>query len=70
MDDFAAWGETYEGPPPMEVLGGVPAIRPGIVATMEIELTPGEYVAACFVPDATDGVPHIAHGMVLPYTIS
>jgi len=70
VDDFAAWGATYEGPPPVEVLGGVPAFRSGLVSTMEVDLTPGEYLAVCFVPDATDGAPHIAHGMLLPFTIS
>jgi hypothetical protein len=70
VDDFMAWGATYEGPPPAEILGGVPAFRPGIVATMDVDLTPGDYLAVCFVPDANDGAPHIAHGMVLPFAIS
>ena len=28
------------------------------------EFTPGEYAMVCFVPDAGDGRPHTAHGMV------
>jgi hypothetical protein len=70
MDDFVAWGATYEGPPPVDVVGGVAAFRPGLVSTMEVDLTPGDYLAVCFVPDANDGASHLAHGMVLPFTIS
>jgi hypothetical protein len=70
IDDVMAWGATYAGPPPMTALGGVPAIRPGQEAVFEVNLTPGEYVALCFVPDANDGAPHLVHGMVLPFQIS
>jgi hypothetical protein len=35
-----------------------------------VDLTPGAYVAICFVPDATDGVPHVEHGMALPFEVS
>ncbi|MGE0158115.1 MAG: hypothetical protein AB7T31_01815 [Gemmatimonadales bacterium] len=70
IDDVMAWGATYAGEPPMTAAGGVPAIRPGQEAVMHVELTPGEYVALCFVPDANDGAPHVAHGMALPFTIS
>jgi hypothetical protein len=70
MDDVMAWGQTYAGAPPIVAVGGVAAFRPGQEAVMDVNLTPGEYVALCFVPDATDGLPHIAHGMVLPFQIS
>jgi hypothetical protein len=70
LDDVMAWGATYEGAPPITAVGGVPAFRPGQEAVMHVDLTPGEYVALCFVPDATDGLPHVAHGMALPFQIS
>jgi len=70
MDDVMAWGATFEGPPPIIGAGGVPAMAPGQEVDMEVTFTPGEYVAICFLPDAMDGVPHIVHGMVLPFTIS
>lgn len=70
MDDLMAWAESYEGPAPMVAMGGVPAFRPGQVADMYVDLAPGEYVALCFVPDATDGMPHLVHGMALPFSIS
>ena len=31
--------------------------------------TPGDYTLLCFVPDAKDGKPHIAHGMVKNFTV-
>lgn len=70
MDDLMAWAATYEGPPPVTPAGGVSGIRPGQVVDVEVTLTPGEYVALCFLPDATDGAPHLAHGMALPFTIA
>jgi hypothetical protein len=70
MDDLMAWAATYDGPAPVEPVGGVAEMRPDQVADMYIDLTPGEYVALCFVPDATDGMPHLVHGMALPFTVS
>jgi hypothetical protein len=37
--------------------------------TIEVNLEPGEYGLICFVPDAKDGKPHIAHGMVTQFTV-
>lgn len=70
MDDVGAWGATYEGEPPFDTYGGVPGIRPGQMVNVHVDFTPGEWAALCFVPDATDGAPHLMHGMVLPFTIS
>jgi hypothetical protein len=70
MQDVMAWGATYAGDPPMTAAGGVPAIQPGQEAVIHVELTPGNYVALCFLPDANDGVPHLVHGMAYPFTIS
>ncbi|MDH3207742.1 MAG: hypothetical protein OEO79_14155 [Gemmatimonadota bacterium] len=70
MDDLGAWAATYEGPAPMTPVGGVPAIRPGQVADVYVDLEPGAYVALCFLPDATDGLPHLDHGMALPFQVS
>jgi hypothetical protein len=70
MDDLAAWAQTYAGPAPVTAAGGVSAIEPGQVADVYVTLTPGQYAALCFVPDAKDGQPHLIHGMVLPFQIS
>ena len=70
MDDLLGWAETYEGPAPVVAAGGIPGIHPGQAVNMEVTLTPGDYVALCFLPDATDGQLHMMHGMVLPFTVS
>ena len=62
--DLAAWAEKMVGPPPAEPLGGVSGIRTGGHAYMVVDLAPGDYGFLCFVPDAKDGKPHVAHGMV------
>jgi hypothetical protein len=45
-------------------------MRAGQMVDVHVDFTPGEWVALCFVPDATDAAPHLVHGMVLPFTIS
>jgi uncharacterized cupredoxin-like copper-binding protein len=63
--DFAAWDAGgMKGPPPAEPIGGVVALDKGGRATFTADLTPGDYGLLCFVPDAKDGKPHLAHGMI------
>lgn len=52
-------------PPPGWVIpaGGANAAAPGNSTSLTMNLAAGNYVLACFVPDAK-GVPHIMHGMV------
>ena len=50
--------------PPAHFLGGVTAIAPGQTNVLSLALTPGRYALLCFVPDAKDGKPHVAHGMM------
>ncbi len=69
VDDVMAWAETYEDQP-FVTHGGVPGIAPGQVADAYVNFTPGEWMALCFIPDAGDGVPHVVHGMMLPFTIT
>ncbi|HEX6644236.1 MAG TPA: hypothetical protein VF037_06145, partial [Gemmatimonadales bacterium] len=61
-DQFASWVETQDGPPPAEPIGGTTAIANGLSNDLELDLAPGEYLLICFVPDASDGRPHLAHG--------
>jgi DNA gyrase inhibitor GyrI len=70
MDDLMAWAQTYEGTPPVTPVGGVPGMRQGQTAIVHVTFEPGDYVALCFLPDATDGQLHLVHGMVLPFHIS
>jgi uncharacterized cupredoxin-like copper-binding protein len=62
--DLGAWAEKMAGPPPAQFLGGVSPIAAGRSNVLDVSLTPGHYVLLCFVPDAADGKPHVAHGMV------
>ncbi len=70
VEDLAKWIDHMQGPPPAEPLGGVPGIAPGRHVFMTVDLTPGEYGLLCEVPDAKDGKPHVAHGMMKQFTIS
>jgi hypothetical protein len=43
---------------------------PGQVADMTLVNVPaGMYTLLCFFPSASDGAPHIAHGMVAPFEV-
>jgi hypothetical protein len=67
--EAAAWLEKQAGPPPGEPLGGIAAIHPGGVGFITVDLAPGDYGLLCFVPDAKDGKPHVAHGMVKQFKV-
>lgn len=67
-------GKTFEdvqaalkqpGPPPTWVhpVGGPNGVDPGLSSNATLTLTPGLYVALCFIP-SPDGTPHMAKGMV------
>jgi hypothetical protein len=58
------WLEKRNGPPPVEALYGVTGIESGVENDFVADLASGEYGLFCFLPDAKDGKPHFAHGMV------
>jgi uncharacterized cupredoxin-like copper-binding protein len=62
--DLLTWAQSFQGPPPGRFVGGVSGLARGEEAVMAFDFTPGSYVLLCFMPDATDGLPHVAHGMV------
>jgi hypothetical protein len=65
VEDFGHWAESgMKGPPPAEPIGGVVFLDKGARATFTADLEPGNYGLMCFVPDAKDGKPHLAHGMM------
>ena len=69
--DLMAWMQQgMEGPPPASAVGGVAGLASGLSNTFTVDVTPGEYVLICFVPDAKDGKPHFMHGMVQTVTVS
>jgi hypothetical protein len=57
------------GPPPVVPMGGMTPISHGVDANIIIDLPPGEYGVYCYLPDATDGKPHIDHGMMRQITV-
>ena len=67
--DLGAWAEKMDGPPPARFLGGVSPLAPGQENEVELSLGPGHYVMLCFVPDAKDGKPHVAHGMARDFVV-
>lgn len=68
--DLLAWNpDVATEPPPAHYLGGTVALAPGGEALVEADLEPGNYVLICYIPDAKDGKPHVAHGMVLPFSV-
>ena len=69
-EDFLKWGMTFAGPPPAKAMGGTSGQKKGDVAFVPVDLTPGNYLFVCFLPDAKDGKPHLAHGMIKEFTIS
>ncbi len=67
--DAREWGRTYEGPPPFDFVGSASALSPGQVNHFTADLVRGNYIHLCFFPDANDGKPPIAHGMVREFRI-
>jgi hypothetical protein len=61
--------EKPQGPPPGKILGGATGIARGRTVDLNATFTPGDYMLLCFVPDAKDGKPHIAHGMVKNFSV-
>lgn len=69
VEDMMAFIEGLEkgkvtGPPPGMPYSGVSFMSPGNVNYITFDVQPGEYGQMCMVPDAKDGKPHVAHGMV------
>jgi uncharacterized cupredoxin-like copper-binding protein len=58
------------GPTPswVKFVGGPNGIGPGQTANATATLTPGQYAYLCLIP-STDGVMHLAKGMVLPFEV-
>jgi uncharacterized cupredoxin-like copper-binding protein len=53
-----------KGKQPGSYIGGAAPLAPGDVMQFEVTFEPGEYALICYIPDAKDGKPHTAHGMV------
>ena len=66
IEDYRAWATAAEqGPPPTRPVGGLIGPHPGSgMGTFTVTLAPGKYLLTCYVPDGSDGKPHVAHGML------
>lgn len=69
MDDVMHFLEQPEGAPPFTDAGGLQAIMPGASAWIDLELTPGTYVALCHVPDPASGKAHEELGMMTVFQV-
>jgi hypothetical protein len=55
--------EHPAGPPPFSDAGGIGGLGLDKSGWVTLNLTPGNYVALCYVPDPTSGQPHFMMGM-------
>jgi uncharacterized cupredoxin-like copper-binding protein len=70
VEDLIAWElGGRKGEPPGHYIGGMAPLGPGDSGEFTLELGPGTYGLFCFVPDAKDGKPHLAHGMLQTLTV-
>ncbi|MEP6508658.1 MAG: hypothetical protein ABJC63_10575 [Gemmatimonadales bacterium] len=73
MDDLMAGMKAMKpgAPPPGWVIaaGGANAAAPTSSSSLTTNLQPGNYVLACFIPDAK-GVPHVMSGMAKALTVT
>ena len=69
-DSLLAALKTSEMPPRWaHPIGGPNGVSPTLESRADITLTPGAYAIVCFVP-TTEGVPHLAKGMIRPLTVT
>jgi plastocyanin len=69
QDVVAFFEGGQKGSPPGKPIGGVTAMAVGLHTTITLDFSPGDYAMICFVPDAQDGKPHAAHGMMQTITV-
>jgi uncharacterized cupredoxin-like copper-binding protein len=68
--DILHWVSTgMQGPPPGMPVAGTSPMAPGKANTLLVDLNRGNYALLCFMPDAKDGAPHAAHGMIYDFTV-
>lgn len=70
MEDLLAWEiGGRKGAAPGQFIGGMSPLAPGDVGDFSMRFEPGTYGFLCFIPDAKDGKPHVAHGMMQTVTV-
>jgi uncharacterized cupredoxin-like copper-binding protein len=61
-------GTPAPADPPATDIAGISSVSPGLSGNETVQLEPGTYYFACFIPSA-DGSPHVAKGMIQPFTV-
>ena len=67
--------DSPQGPPPgpspfdVTTFGGLAPMEVGLSGWIDVSLTPGNWVALCFVTDPATNKPHDALGMATPFTV-
>ena len=62
--------QAAPGPPPFQALGGMNGLSKGESGWAVLNLTPGDYVAFCAIPDISGSLkPHIDLGMIKAFTV-
>jgi hypothetical protein len=70
VQDLLDWaGGGFRTAPPAHFIGGIVGLAPGGHALFTADLEAGDYAYLCFLPDAHDGQPHVAHGMMLQFHV-
>jgi hypothetical protein len=71
VDDVMTFLETEEGEPPVEFLASTNILSAGVANYLTLDLEPGDYFAACFLPDHDNGTgePHFTMGMTRALTV-
>ncbi|MFN8491283.1 MAG: hypothetical protein U0350_27040 [Caldilineaceae bacterium] len=69
MEDVMAFFQKPTGAPPFADMGGLQAINPGAAGWINLDLTAGNYIALCHVPDPASHKAHAELGMMMPFTV-
>jgi hypothetical protein len=66
------WLEKGEFGPdmPLDFISGAQGMATGYSNFVNFNLTEGEYVALCVIPDPKTGLPHFALGMMSHFTVT
>jgi hypothetical protein len=56
--------------PPFVGIAGIAPMSPKETNWLKVDLSAGNYIALCFVPDTESGAPHFALGMAMPFTVA
>ncbi len=67
--DVMEWLHSPSGPPPFASAGGLQGIDPGEAGYLRLDLTPGNYVAICHIPEPNSGQPHRDLGMIQTFAV-